>query len=479
MKKISQERAEEEVLKRGFSLLSTYGAGKKLSLRCSQGHNFSVSWSNLKHRNSGCPTCKANNIAVRCKVPYGFLVSKASAANVTILTKETEYYENHKKSLKIKIRCSCGNELLVSSARIQKFVGCIKCRSKRFSSKLRYSNEEAADLVKKAGYVLLSKYINSKELMIVLCSKHGEFKIRLNDLNEGHGCRRCGSFGSAGETEVFDFIKQLASDVVKNDRSAIAPKELDTYVPSKKLAVEYCGLYWHAEDKRGKDHISKKHKECKERGITLLTIFEDEWEERKEQVKMMIARRLGHAVKLNARDCEVRHVPTKEAVAFLNQHHLQGSCPFLAAFGLYHPEHGLVEVLTLGRHHRGLRGQVVLNRLCSGPHLVRGGASKLVSAAVRYSLKAGYSKIVSWSDNRWSSGDVYEKVGFVLEEELPPDYSYVVAGKVVRKSKQSCKKSELLKLGAVGKTELEMASSLGLVRIWDAGKKRWAINLSC
>jgi len=39
------------------------------------------------------------------------------------------------------------------------------------------------------------------------------------------------------------------------------------------------------------------------------------------------------------------------------------------------------------------------------------------------------------------------------------------------------KKKNLVKKGAVGKTEHEMALSLGLKRIFDCGKKRWEINL--
>jgi hypothetical protein len=87
----------------------------------------------------------------------------------------------------------------------------------------------------------------------------------------------------------------------------------------------------------------------------------------------------------------------------------------------------------------------------------------------------GYEKIVSWSDNRWSEGKVYEALGFYLEEELGPDYSYVKDRQ--RISKQSCQKKHLFKKGAVGDTELEMAKSLGYSRIWDCGKKRWVLDI--
>ena len=70
---------------------------------------------------------------------------------------------------------------------------------------------------------------------------------------------------------------------------------------------------------------------------------------------------------------------------------------------------------------------------------------------------------------------MYEKCGFELECELPPDYSYVKGRE--RIAKQSCKKSNLLKKGGVGNTEKEMAKSLGMSRIWDCGKKRYFVVL--
>jgi hypothetical protein len=110
---------------------------------------------------------------------------------------------------------------------------------------------------------------------------------------------------------------------------------------------------------------------------------------------------------------------------------------------------------------------------------VIGGASKLLKYLLDFTKKAGYKRIVSWSDNRWSEGGVYKKCGFLLEEDLGSDYSYYI-GQGKRESKQSNKKSNLLKKGATGSmdnTEKELSLSLGYSRIWDCGKKRWIINL--
>ena len=56
-------------------------------------------------------------------------------------------------------------------------------------------------------------------------------------------------------------------------------KQLDFYIPSMKLAIEYCGLWYHSELFGYVDRKTHKNKyfECKKLGIRLITIFEDEW----------------------------------------------------------------------------------------------------------------------------------------------------------------------------------------------------------
>ena len=91
-------------------------------------------------------------------------------------------------------------------------------------------------------------------------------------------------------------------------------------------------------------------------------------------------------------------------------------------------------------------------------------------------IENGYKDLISWSDNRWSQGRVYEKMGFTLDSELPQDYSYVnVKRPIERLSKQSQKKSNTN--CPEGMTEKEWAEERGLARIWDCGKKRWKLEI--
>ena len=59
-------------------------------------------------------------------------------------------------------------------------------------------------------------------------------------------CPTCSSGTSRGEHEVAKFIESLGHTVVQRDRSVIAPRELDIWIPEKKIAIEFDGTYWHS-----------------------------------------------------------------------------------------------------------------------------------------------------------------------------------------------------------------------------------------
>lgn len=267
-----------------------------------------------------------------------------------------------------------------------------------------------------------------------------------------------------------------------SDYEILEGKELDLYDPQQKLALEFCGLYWHNENSpepRTRSYHHDKWKRCRDKGIRLLTIFDDEWRDRNAVCKSLILSKLNlFDRRLQGRKCEVREISKDRMKSFCDLHHLQGANKLSrVCFGLFHGEE-MVGAVDLGSHHRRKeRGVVVLTRLCFMPGVsVAGGASKLFKACVGWCSDNGVSKIVSWSDNRYSDGGVYEKMGFKKAGELPPDYYYVDMKNPKRrisKQSQSKKKAECPE----GMTELEWANSRGLSRIWDCGKVRWEFEV--
>ena len=67
---------------------------------------------------------------------------------------------------------------------------------------------------------------------------------------------------SEEETELFDFARSVAPDAVRSDRSVIYPRELDVYIPSKRLALEFDGLYWHNDENKPNSYHLDKTNAC-------------------------------------------------------------------------------------------------------------------------------------------------------------------------------------------------------------------------
>lgn len=217
-----------------------------------------------------------------------------------------------------------------------------------------------------------------------------------------------------------------------------------------------------------------------EQGIRLILIFSDEWEHKKPQVLNFLKSALGvYERKIYARLCECREVPKKEAEKFLVEQHMQGPRRgSLFYIGLYFQEE-LLGVCSFGSHHRLGHPEAILDRLCfkDGVQVI-GGASRMFKRGIEWCKSKGYPKILSWSDSRFSVGHLYNVLGFNKDDQMGPDYSYVLLAdpSAPRRSKQSNKKSCI---GArEGQTERERTIELGRVRVWDLGKIRWSYNLN-
>jgi len=275
------------------------------------------------------------------------------------------------------------------------------------------------------------------------------------------------------EKEIADWLYTISGKKFTPNFKLLEGKEVDLYNEELKLGIEYCGLYWHTEDskqKRTKNYHADKLKKLNAQDIRLITIFEDEWLYRTAQVKNFLQSVLGiYERTIYARKTTVLEVPPSEAQLFFDNYHIQGKNTLGRYFAGLYLENELLAVMSFGRHHRK-NTQVVLDRFAvkTGVHLP-GGASKLFSFLLTLSR---VSEVISWSDNRWSEGNVYRQLGFSLVSALAPDYSYVDFSHSCRRvSKQSQRKSKTK--CPVDMTEKEYANSNNLHRIWDCGKLRW------
>jgi hypothetical protein len=243
-----------------------------------------------------------------------------------------------------------------------------------------------------------------------------EFQKTMQENNTDRGSNS----ESIGEKETREFLNSLGCDFQKTRE--IINGELDGYDDNLKIAFEFNGTWYHCEYyNKYKDYHIKKTRDCLEKNIRLVHIFEDEWNTRNEQCKNFLRSLVGkNSRKIYARNCEIKIIDKIMASKFINKHHIQPiSSKFIKyAYGLFYKDE-LVGCMTFGRHHRqnSSSDNIILNRLVFLPNTtVVGASSKLLKYAIK-EFGEKYSNIISWSDNRWSLGNVYIKMGFLKEKE--------------------------------------------------------------
>jgi rubrerythrin len=272
---------------------------------------------------------------------------------------------------------------------------------------------------------------------------------------------------SKGESELRDFITSLGEDIQSSVKTIIPPKEIDIFVPSRSLAFEYNGVYWHSEGKVGKDYHLNKTKACVEKNIRLIHIFEPEWLFKQDIVKSRIHSMFGFNETKYARCCIIREIDAKTHHTFMEENHLQGSCPSKIRYGLYIGK-DLFAVMSFGKS-RYTKAEYELLRYANKLNTtVVGGASKLFSHFVK---THNPKTIVSYSDKRWNTGGLYTKLGFKHSHSSSPNYFYSLDGLLLesRIEYQKHKLIDKLETFDPALSEIENMKLNGYKRIFDCG----------
>lgn len=360
------------------------------------------------------------------------------------------------------------------------------------------SNEEFISRAKKAhegenyDYSKV-EYTGSEDDVTIICSKHGEFTQRAADHLQGKGCSKCVHHVSSVEVEMFEFVKAFCPDAVQSDRTVLEGKELDIFIPSKHLAIEVNGIWWHNDKQRDKRYHFNKFLTCKEKGIRLIQITDYEWNKDRVKFEKLLKHALGVESdrKVNARQCEVIELSSSECKDFYNTYHLQGYAANPVNIALKTKDGEIVAIMSFGfgKTTRGA-GRVSgaseavweLSRFATAC-AVRGGASRLFKAFVR-----GYNpeSVRSFSMNDWFSGGVYESLGFT-PEYVAPDYRVFHPKSGLRPKPHWQRRNIPKRLKEIGRedidfnpdkaidprTEFQIEDLVGALRIWDSGKIRW------
>lgn len=329
-----------------------------------------------------------------------------------------------------------------------------------------------------ANEYAISGGLASRPLSKFVCNQCNYVFEKRFDYSSPPICKVChptvGSFCSKEEKSIFDFIRDhYSGPMISGDRSIINPHQLDIYLPELKIAIEYCGLYWHSECGGNSERMTwnyhfLKMKKCNETGIRLITIFGDEWVSKQTIVQSKLLSLIGkNNTKVGARQCIIREVDFKTARSFYEEYHIQGGEIKAGKNIALVKDNELMAMMSFKKN----RDNHELVRYATSV-TVMGGASKLL----RYYID-NYSphKIISFADLRWSVGDMYLKLGFTKNGFVPPMQSYVEKYKI-RHHKLKFKKHRLSDRNE-NETEWQYLRRLGYDRIWDCGKIKFEMQL--
>lgn len=354
---------------------------------------------------------------------------------------------------------------------------------------IKRSKSYSDNLMQKKQIQFNVEFINSYDER-----QSGIYKFRCKKCNseyvQNHNsyfiCSKCfPKIKSKCENEIFEFIHdELKMECIKNSRSIIDNLEIDIFIPSFNLAIEFNGLFWHSEihgHKNKKYHLTKTIK-CLEKNITLIQIFEDEWFHNKELIKS----KLKHLFKLNihnkiyAKKCTIKTITSKEKNIFLTYNHIQGKDNSTIHLGCFY-KNVLVSVMTFGKERRALgtksndNTSFELIRFASDiNYTIVGTAGKLLKYFIN---NYNVTKIISYADRRWSTGNLYNKLNFVKISDGTPNYWYTTFN-FNRLHRFGFTKQKLIKLGYdPSKTEWEIMQAIGYDRVWDCGHLKYELKV--
>ena len=268
------------------------------SIKCN--HEFIISWTaylyRIKNSFEICTICNplkvGKEIAKYLPKEYTIIVDENNSKSGKSNHKFLVYHENCKKS------CNISRQAILSRISKGKEI-CGFCNPVKIGKTIsHYLPKE---------YVLLDKNPVNQRFNI-LHNKCGnpqwisKATIQFRFKNKHEICIVCNPLKklySYGEKQLISFIGTICNKkIIENDRKIIKPYELDAYIPELKLAFEYQGDYYHGRttndvigNKTKHDVLQRnelKRKMCLDLGIELIEVWENDWNEKQDDIKSMI-----------------------------------------------------------------------------------------------------------------------------------------------------------------------------------------------
>ena len=287
-------------------------------------------------------------------------------------------------------------------------------------------------------------------------------------------------FSSRAERDIYKYVSSLTDkDIIFHDRQVLNGNELDIYIPEKRIAIEFNGSYWHSSIRKNAKYHQNKTIACAEQGIRLIHIFEYEWENESEQIK--IKQLLKNTLtddnkKIYARETSICTPSIQEVKDFENKYHLQGYASDNIHIGLTYKDE-LIAIMTFGKPRFDNNYQYEVIRMCIKDNIsIVGGTQKMFKHFIKV---YDPNNVITYVNIAKFTGNSYTKMGFKpLEAPITsPNYVWVDSHNNILKRYMTMKSKIVEKgLGTVNETEDEIMTKNNFLKVYDCGNLKLVYN---
>lgn len=322
------------------------------------------------------------------------------------------------------------------------------------------------------------------------CEIHGDIEVTAGFFNNRTKperilfaplCPKCNPErpnGSYIETFIENLLKENNVEYILHDHKILEGKELDFYIPSKNIAIECNGVFWHSETfLSDKNYHQTKSILAQKKGIQILHIWEDDIKYSLEKIRWFLQTKCQKNKKIYARLCQIKEVSSKESKEFLNNYHLQNNCNAPIRLGLYYKDE-LVQLMTFGKLRKNLgskskEGVFELYRLCSkGGYSIIGGPSKILSYFKKH---YSWNSLITYCHCDISNGDIYEKLGFSFVKDCGQGYTYAHYKTDYKRINRFNLRKSIIDDGS-GRTANEILEDQKYFKCYDSGVKKYELK---
>lgn len=456
----------------------TRGSRKSMVLNCLSGHEYSVTAKNYSVLGRRCPYCSGTRVGVDKNIgtDYPEIMQYWHPDNPPV----AEFGPSTRKV--VKFRCPVDNthEWSTLPENQVRRMRCPFCSGHLITigqNDLASTHPELANEwdFQKNDLPPQSYKFGSSQSVWWTCPRDAAHSYEASITHRTyyqHGCPECSTSGI--ENWVYDLVRDIVPDdvdILRRDRVAIKPMELDIYIPSMKIGIEVNGVYWHSDKFHDKGRHLRKWKMADDAGITLIVLWEDDLTRKRQIVEAMLRHKLGYSKQpcVPARKTLMRVASVPESKDFLNRNHIQGFVGGALHLALVDKETDNIVAMSVW----GKSGtEASLRRYATSVRLP-GGMGKIIAHAAHY-LPGETERIVTFADREVSCAESYYMLGFSVDKVLAPDYTYLYKNR--RHHKFSFRKERFLRDPELqfdpDMTERELAALNGIVRCWDSGKLR-------